>query len=244
MTDMCALPVVSMTEVGSRQALVVLDVEQSPVRASHTIPGQYVKAALWRDDVPRPYAVASRPGAAWLELLVKLPGREGGEGGGDEGSAERRAALLSLLPGEKLQVSRTEGRGYPLSTLSGQDVWLFGVGTGIAPLRSAVETMIETRTDFGDIVVVYGVQRPDDLAFKGRFGHWAGHLVRVIPVVSRPGDSGWAGATGYVQDQLPRGFTHPERTHALVCGLPEMDRLVSAMLLERGVGPDRVHRNW
>ena len=237
MTDLNALPVLSLTEVGSRQALVVLDVEQSPVRASHTIPGQYVKAALWRDDVPRPYAVASRPGAPQLELLVKLPS-------GEARDEERRAALLALMPGDRVKVSRCEGRGYPLALLEGQDIWLIGTGTGIAPLRSTVEVLVQDRTRYGDIVVLYGVQKPDDLAFAARFGAWAGLSVRVVPIVSRPDGTGWAGATGHVQDHLPKVFARPSRTHALVCGLPEMDRAVSALLLERGVGPDRVHRNW
>lgn len=237
MMDLYALPVVSVTEVGARQALVVLDAEESPLRASHTVPGQYVKAALWRDDVPRPYAVASRPGAPWLELLVKLPAGEGPD-------EQRRAALVSMPQGDTVRVSRCEGRGYPLAALEGQDVWLIGTGTGIAPLRSVVETLIQDRTRYGDVVVFYGVQRPADLAFSHRFGAWGGLSVRVIPVVSRPDGTGWAGATGHVQDHLPKAFPHVDKTHALVCGLPEMDRAVSALLLERGVGPDRVHRNW
>jgi NAD(P)H-flavin reductase len=237
MTDLQALPVVSVTPVGARQALVVLDVDHSPVRSSHTIPGQYVKAALWRDDVPRPYAIASRPGSATLELLVKLPS-------GDAPAEERRATLVSMLPGEKLRVSRAEGRGYPLDTLRGHDVIVVGVGTGIAPLRSLIETMLLERTAFGELTLLYGVQRPDDLAFRARFGAWAGLSLRVVPVVSRPGDSGWTGAVGYVQDHLPKALAHPSRTHAVVCGLPEMDRVVSARLLELGVGPERVHRNW
>lgn len=237
MTELHALPVVSVTPVGARQALVVLDVEHSPVRASHTVPGQYVKAALWRDDVPRPYAIATRPDVAQLELLVKLPV-------GDAPAEERRAALLSMLPGEKVRVSRAEGRGYPLDELRGQDVLVVGVGTGIAPLRSLVETMLLERPAYGDVTLLYGVQRPDDLAFRGRFGPWAGLSVRVVPVVSRPGDSGWSGAVGYVQDHLPKVLSHPGRTRAIVCGLPEMDRVVSARLLELGVGPERIHRNW
>lgn len=237
MTELHTLPVLSVTPVGARQALVVLDDAHGAVRASHTIPGQYVKAALWRDDVPRPYAIASRPGSAALELLVKLPS-------GDDPAEERRAALLSMLPGEKLRVSRAEGRGYPVDALRGHDVVIVGVGTGIAPLRSLIEAMLLERPAFGELTLLYGVQRPDDLAFRARFGAWAGLSLRVVPVVSRPDDSGWSGAVGYVQDHLPKTLSRPADTHAVVCGLPEMDRVVSARLLELGVGPERVHRNW
>lgn len=241
MTELHALPVVSVTPVGARQTLIVLDAEHSPVPIDHRIPGQYLKASLWRDDVPRPYAIASRPGSPTLELLVKLPA---GDAAGDAAAEQRRTALLSMLPGEKVRVSRAEGRGYPLDVLRGKDVLVVGVGTGIAPLRSLMETMLLERMAFGELTLLYGVQHPDDLAFRSRFGPWAGLSVRVVPVVSRPGGSDWSGAAGYVQDHLPKMLSRPDHTHAVVCGLPEMDRVVTARLLELGVGPDRVHRNW
>jgi NAD(P)H-flavin reductase len=238
MTESISALVESVTAVGSRQALVVFDVEHSPLRTSHTIPGQFVKADLWREQVARPYAIASRPGSPRLELLVKLPH-------GDAGPAhERRSALLSLLPGETIPVGRAEGRGYPIAALAGADVWLIATGTGIAPLRSLIETMLLDRSRFGELIVLYGVQTPDDLAFSQQYGAWIGQGVRVLPVVSRPSHTTWEGASGYVQDHLPSVLAHPGRTHAVVCGLPEMDRVVAARLLELGVGPDRVHRNW
>lgn len=210
---------------------MAVDVAESPVRLSHTRPGQYVTAAFSRDDVPRPYAIASKPGASVVEFLIKTP-------------PERRGLFLGMQPGDRIALSMAQGDGYPTDTLAGRAVWLIGAGTGIAPLRSWLEVAIETRSAFGALTLLYGARAPDELAFQERFATWTGLDVRVIPVVSQPGDSGWAGAVGYVQDHLPAILLRPETTSVLLCGMPDMDRATSAALLAIGVGPDQIHRNW
>ena len=230
MTDFHALPVVQVAELAGRLVLLTLDAEGSPVSVSHTTPGQYVKVRAFGDDVPRPFALANKPGARHLELLIKVPD-------------ERRAHLVGLRPGDKVSVSLCQGKGYAMPDLVGNDVWLVGVGSGIAPLRACLEAMIDDRSRYGDATLLYGVRAPDELVFAGRFGAWAGLGIRVVPVCSRADDS-WAGSRGYVQEHLPKAFSRPSRTVAVVCGLPEMEKAVAAALLERGVGPEKVLRNW
>ena len=233
MHDLHSLPVVSVDALAARQVLLTVDAVGSAVHRGHTVPGQYVKLGLFSDDVPRPIALANRPGPARLEFLIKGPD-------------ERLARILSLSPGEKVQASAPLGRGFPVEQARGRDVWLFGVGSGVAPLKAVVEHILEHRSAYGEVVLLYGVRTADELCFTGRFGAWLGQGVRVVPVVSRPGDGAraWSGATGHVQDHLPLSFSRPDDTVALVCGLPEMEKSVAAALLQRGVGPDRVLRNW
>jgi sulfhydrogenase subunit gamma (sulfur reductase) len=233
MSDLHALPVVSVAAAAARQALLVVDATGTAVQRGHAAAGQYLKLGLLPDDVPRPTAIASRPGGAHLEFLVRAPD-------------ERLAEILAIAPGEKVQASVPLGRGFPLDQARGRDLWLLGVGTGVAPLKAVVERILEERAAFGDVVLAYGVRTADELCFRSRFGAWLGQGIRVIPVVSRPaeGKTPWDGATGYVQHHLPRAFVRPDETVAFVCGLPEMERAVGAALLERGVGPERVFRNW
>ena len=233
MHDLHALPVVSVDAIAARQALLVVDAAGSVVHRGHTTPGQYVKLGLFADDVPRPIALANRPGPARLEFLIKAPD-------------DRLAALLALSPGDKVHASAPLGRGFPVEQARGRDLWLFGVGSGVAPLKAVVEHVLADRGAYGDVVLFYGVRAVDELCFTERFGAWLGQGVRVVPVVSRPGDGdrAWSGATGHVQDHPPAAFARPDETVAFVCGLPEMEKSVAAALLQRGVGPDRVLRNW
>ena len=233
MSDLHSVAVISIDETGGRQVLLTLDTEHTSVRHSHRVAGQYVKLALYADDVVRPYAVASKPGAPNLEILVKAP-------------AERLAQLVGLKSGDRVHMSACLGNGYNMEALRGRHVWLVGVGSGIAPLRSCLEVMLDERMAYQDITLLYGVRDPTELVFQARFGQWAGLGVRVVPVVSgaHVADGDWAGARGHVQNHLPASLPHPDHTVAVVCGLPEMEKAVAAALLERGVGPDRVLRNW
>jgi NAD(P)H-flavin reductase len=232
MSELHALPLVSVEPIAARQALLVVDATGTPVHRGHTAAGQYLQLGLFDDDVPRPVAIACRPGPARLEFLLK-------------GNDERIARVLSLQVGERVRASVPLGRGFPLDQARGRDLWMFGVGSGIAPLKAVIERVLDERVAFGDVVLYYGVRHVDELAFRRRFGTWLGQGIRVVPVVSRalPAD-GWDGLTGHVQDHLPKTLPRAEQSVAFVCGLPEMEKAVGAALLERGVGPERVLRNW
>jgi len=263
MSDLFALPVVSVVEIAARQILLVLDARGTPVHSSHVTAGQHLLLQLLDDDVPRPFALANAPDASGrLEFLIKVP-------------EDRMPRVLALLVGDKLPASACIGRGFPFDIVrhvpGGADLWLCGVGSGVAPLRAAIEFLVSERQRYGDITLLYGVRTPDEIVFssvptletkpsqqtvraeprsgsgwtvRDRFGVWAGLGVRVVPVVSRPAGTSWTGATGYVQEQLPSSFARPMSTHAFVCGLPDMEKATCAALAARGVGPDHVHRNW
>lgn len=236
MSDLFALPVVSVVEIAARQILLVLDARDTPVHRSHVTAGQHLLLQLFDDDVPRPFALANAPDPGGrLEFLIKLP-------------HDRMSRVLSLLVGDKLSASACVGRGFPFDIVrhvpGGADLWLCGVGSGVAPLRAAIEFLVSERQRYGDITLLYGVRTPDEIVFRDRFGVWAGLGVRVVTVVSRPTGTSWTGATGYVQSLLPSSFARPMSTHAFVCGLTDMEKATCAALLARGVGPDQVHRNW
>jgi NAD(P)H-flavin reductase len=235
-TDLVSLPVLSVQAIAAHQAFVVVDVAGHPAIAlSHVAAGQYVKVGFFDDDVARPVALANRPGTGTFELLLKSPASVEGD--------ERLVRLLTLQKGDRVDVGVAQGKGFPVDASRGGSLWLFAVGSGIAPLKAVVEQVIAARNAWSDVVVFYGVRDAADLVFRDRFATWAGLSVRVVPVVSRPGPQ-WDGKRGYVQDHLPQSFEHPDKVTAFVCGLPEMERAVAQALLERGIGPEQIFRNW
>jgi NAD(P)H-flavin reductase len=229
----CALPVQSAREIAARQVLLTVPVRGTPLEGTHRRPGQYARLGL-EGGVPRPFVIASPPGASVFEFLLKVPA---------ERTAERTAELTLLGQSDRVEIGHPQGAGFPLEKAEGHPLWLIAVGSGVAALRSVIEHLLPRRTAFGEITLLYGVRHANELAFTERFGPWAGHGIKVIPVVSRA-EPTWGGATGYVQHHLPKKIDRAGSAAVFICGLPEMEKAVAAALLERGVGPDQIHRNW
>ena len=112
-------------------------------------PGQ---VALLQPGELRPgyFAFASAPDDAELEFLVMRT------------SDPASQALYELRPGERVRLAGVVGRGFPLDAHAGRDLVFVAMGTGVAPLRSALRHVTGRRADFGQIVVLYGARTPED----------------------------------------------------------------------------------
>jgi hypothetical protein len=137
-------PVWSAAEVKTNEAAnqsgksVSITVSVPPETAGeYKIPGQYVQFRLNEDDAkPLFLAVSSAPNAenAEFEFLIKKTPDNGW--------------ITDAAPGTKVEVSQVLGGGFPMQEhLEGfkydfptQNILLFGVGSGIAPIKAAMES--------------------------------------------------------------------------------------------------------
>jgi NAD(P)H-flavin reductase len=144
-----------------------------------------------------------------------------------------------------------EGYKYDFPT---QNLLLFATGSGIAPIRSAIESNqlnIAKRNSGGrTCTLYYGVRTPDDMPYVSKFPEWEALGVQVVPVVSQPempsiSGTVWNGRTGYVQNALEEdGVAIPRNSGALLCGVNGMCDSVKSMLLESGVFEGRILKNF
>lgn len=164
--------------------------------------------------------------------------------------------IASAPPGAAISVSQIMGSGFPISDevdgfkydFPTQNLLLFATGSGIAPIRSAIESGRLGISGGRTCTLYYGVRTPDDLCYVSKFPEWEGGGVSVVPVISQPEESAtttWMGRTGYVQNALEEdGVPIPRNSAALLCGVNGMCDGVKAMLLESGVFEGRVLKNF
>jgi NAD(P)H-flavin reductase len=209
---------------------LTLDVSVGPLASTHQRPGQYVRLRLPGHEEGM-FAIASPPDAAgrW-DLLVK------------EGS-ELPDALVRLPLGSRVEVSRPEGRGFPLEHVRGTELLLFATGSGISAIRSVIESIRRERDTYGRVTLYFGARTPGAFAYERDFESWERAGIRVVPTVSQPGASGWQGLTGYVQAHLAEKPLAPG-TIAFVCGQQEMVQGVIKALEARGLPPSAIHQNF
>ena len=244
-------PVWSSAKVKSNEqacksgSCVTINLDVPPETAQeYKTPGQYVQLRLNGDTKPLFLAIASAPDPenASFEFLVK--------------KTEGNEWLTSAGAGTGVEISQVLGNGFPMEeNLEGfkydfptQNVMLFAAGSGIAPIKAAIESgqlnAAEAGTGGRTARLYYGVQNPDELCFVDSFGKWEQGGYQVVPVLSQPpGD--WEGRTGYVQAALEEdGVPIPRNSGALLCGMKGMADSVKDILTKAGVFEGRILTNF
>jgi NAD(P)H-flavin reductase len=194
-------------------------------------PGQV--ALLEVADAGRAYfAIASAPEDDELEFLVKLS------------SDPASKALYEMRPGDRVEMVEIAGHGFDLTALEGRDLVFVAMGTGVAPLRSALRSVLPRAERFGQIIVLYGVRTPEDFCYRDETDTWKAAGVELRQVISRPDGYEWSGSTGYVQSLLEHVLPSLSNPVALVCGSREMIEQTRDRLHEMGFEAENILTNY
>jgi len=195
------------------------------------IPGQV--GVLGIEGVGESYfAIASAPeDKGSMEFLVKKGG----------GAAE---ALFGVKKGDPVQAKGPVGKGFPIDQYKGRDLLIACVGSAIAPMRSVLRSICNRRSDFGKIVLVYGVRHPEDFYFASEVKDWQKSNIEVIMTVSRPEGKEWKGKTGHVQSHFAEALKGLSKPVAPICGMKAMMEESRAELVRLGVAENEVLTNY
>ncbi|MFL6229149.1 MAG: hypothetical protein ACJ741_10250 [Pyrinomonadaceae bacterium] len=181
------------------------------------------------------FAIASAPEDDGLEFLVKRTGGASNELGG---------VFYELGEGDRVELVRVVGRGFPLDAHAERDLVFVAMGTGIAPVRSAVRHAIARPEGFGQIFVLYGARTPEDFCYADETEAWQAAGVELRQVISRPDGYEWAGQTGYVQSLLDHVLPTLAAPVAFVCGSREMIEHTRDRLQEMGLDAENILTNY
>jgi NAD(P)H-flavin reductase len=178
------------------------------------------------------FAIASAPEDDELEFLVKRSGDPAGR------------ALYEMKPGDSVRLVQIAGHGFDLTAQEGRDLVFVAMGTGVAPLRSALRSVLPRAERFGQIIVLYGARTPDDFCYRDEVESWKSAGVELRQVISKPDGYEWSGQTGYVQSLLDNVLPSLSDPVALVCGSREMIEQTRDRLHEMGFAPERILTNY
>ena len=193
-------------------------------------PGQ---VAVLRVDGEEPayFAFAGAPDDRDLEVLVKQ-------------KAGASAVIYNMCVGDKIELTAIAGHGFNLEKVKGRDLVFVAMGTGVAPLRSALRHVLKRKTEFGQLVVLYGARTPDDFCYRDETDDWSEHGVELRQVISRPDGHEWSGPTGYVQSLLDHVLPDMSSPVALICGSREMIEQTRERLGKMGFKPEEILTNY
>jgi anaerobic sulfite reductase subunit B len=148
-------------------------------------------------------------------------------------------ALCSSRPGHVLGVRGPFGVGWGIERAAGRDIVLVAGGIGLAPLRPALQYVLEHRDLYGEVAVLVGARTPEDLLYGSEPADWRAQGVQVEVTVDRARE-GWTGQVGVVTGlggHLDAAFAGAA---AFVCGPEIMMRAAARELLARGIQDIRI----
>jgi sulfhydrogenase subunit gamma (sulfur reductase) len=194
------------------------------------ISGQVGVLQVGKED-PAYFAFAGAPADQQLEILVKR-------------TIGASVALFDLHEGARVDLLSVVGNGFDLDRHKGRDLVFVAMGTGVAPLRSALRHVLNRKEDFGQLVVLYGARTPDDFCYRDETQSWEDAGVELRQVISRPDGHDWSGPTGYVQTLLDHVLPDLKSPVALVCGSREMIAQTRDRLQRMGFASDAILTNY
>jgi NAD(P)H-flavin reductase len=150
------------------------------------------------------------------------------------------AALHELRPGDKIGIRGPFGNGFPFEEIRGRNVVYVAGGIGLIPLRSSIVHVLQHRSDFKRIVLLYGSKASGELMYRPNIEAWRKiEGFETYVTIDRP-EPGWTGDVGFVHTLIAKADVPVEDTIAFVCGPPVMFNAVIGELRGRGLPEDRI----
>ncbi|MBN1827800.1 MAG: FAD/NAD(P)-binding protein [Deltaproteobacteria bacterium] len=192
-------------------------------------PGQFVEVSIFGVG-EAPISISSPPTRSeHLELCVRRAGSV-------------TNALFDLEKGAAIHIRGPYGRGFPLDVLRGKKLLLVAGGLGLAPLRSLLLYVLDRRSEFDEIILMYGTNNPENVLFKYELlSFYDRDDIRYLYSVDRDEEGIWKQYVGVVTGLFDRTALSPQETYAVLCGPPIMYRFVLERLLKLGFPKEHIY---
>jgi sulfhydrogenase subunit gamma (sulfur reductase) len=192
-------------------------------------PGQFVEVSLFGVG-EAPISVSSSPSRSngTFELCVRRVG-------------DVTNAIHELGAGSLLGIRGPFGNPFPIDKMKGKDVLFAAGGLGLAPLRSLINEVLDQRSHFGRVIILYGTKQPSEILFKDELAQWAERDDVEFHMTVDRGDESWQGNVGVITTLFPKISVNPRATVAATCGPPIMYRFVLMELLGKGIPETQIY---
>ncbi len=190
-------------------------------------PGQFVEVSLFGIG-EAPISVSSSPTKKGsFELAVRAVGNV-------------TQALHTLNRGATLGIRGPFGKGFPIEEMKGKDILFVAGGIGLMPLRSLINYVLDNRSHFGRVFVLFGAKTPAEQLFLDELAKWRQSKdMEYWETVDRS-DGQWKGNVGVITTLFPKITVDPQKTIAVIVGPPIMYRFAILEAQVKGIPDDQI----
>jgi sulfhydrogenase subunit gamma (sulfur reductase) len=194
----------------------------------HYTSGQFCELSIFGQG-EAPFGIASAPiEEGFLRFTVKQAG-------------VLTSKLHSLKEGDSIGLRGPLGNAFPLELMRGKNVVVIGGGFAFTTLRSLILTLLEQRSSYGHITVIYGARTPGLLMYKIDFVAWEQRGdINVAQTIDIPAP-GWERRVGFVPNVVEQVAPVAVNTLGVICGPPVMIRFTLPVMTKLGFQKDQIY---
>ncbi|MCH3993963.1 MAG: FAD/NAD(P)-binding protein [Prevotella sp.] len=135
------------------------------------------------------------------------------------------------------------GNFFPIDEWKGKNIVFVAGGIALPPMRCVIWNILDRRSEFGDITIVYGAKSEKDLVYKRELEEWAKRAdVHLVTTVDPGGETpSWKGEVGFVPSVLEKTAPSSAGSVAVVCGPPVMIKFSFPVLEKLGFADDCIY---
>lgn len=149
-------------------------------------------------------------------------------------------AIHRLSAGDKVGLRAPLGNFFPWQDWKGKNVFFVGGGIGMAPIRVIMLHLLERKSDYGKISLLYGARSPKDMAYSYELDAWMKNPdLDCTLCIDNPYDE-WPHKVGLVPAVLEEINPSPDNTVAVLCGPPIMIKFTLQTLKKLGFEPQNI----
>jgi NAD(P)H-flavin reductase len=151
-------------------------------------------------------------------------------------------ALQDREVGQMITFRGPYGNCFPTDSWRGKNILFVAGGIALPPVRSVIWNVLDRRSEFGDVAIVYGARTVADLVYKHELEQWAARPdVNLVLTVDPGGETPeWKGKVAFVPNLL-KALPAATNSVAVVCGPPIMIKLSLPVLKELGFSPADIY---
>lgn len=145
--------------------------------------------------------------------------------------------LHELGLGDVVGVRGPLGNGFPMEQFTGKNLLVLGGGIGGAPLRPVIQHVLDHRSDYGTLTILWAARRPDLLIFTEEYEDWRSAPDTSVNLTVDTPDENWKYSTGLITQLLEKVAPAVKNTVAITCGPPVMMYHATRLLAKMGFAP-------
>ena len=146
--------------------------------------------------------------------------------------------LLELKEGDNMWLRGPYGNGYPMNDLKGNNLFIIGGGTGVAPLRGLLKYVEQHGQDYKEVHACFGFRTPSEILFKKDMEEWSKKFNVCISVDKAPGN--YKGRVCLVTRLVEESGLDNKNRAVFVCGPPIMMKFTVKSLEEMGFSHEQI----